>query len=221
MRPRINRERQNQILEAAAHVIADRGLSDTRIADIAERAGTSAALIIYYFDSKERLLTEALAYAEDQFYLYTFHELTGIESARGRLERLIELSFPPGEGARGGIAWDWTLWIELWSRAVRDQAAARNREALDRRWRATIADIIRSGIRSGEFNEEVDPDEFTLHLSAVLDGLAIQLLLKDREVTTARARRLCYELARRELGLEGRSGFDQVDGDLVQPARRA
>ena len=49
------------------------GLCETRIADVAERAGLSPALVVYYFGSKEKLLTEALAYAEDLFYI----ELSG------------------------------------------------------------------------------------------------------------------------------------------------
>jgi AcrR family transcriptional regulator len=218
-RPRINHERQNQILEAAAQVIAQRGLSETRIVDIAEQAGTSAALIIYYFDSKDRLLTEALAFAEDRFYLYTFHQLTEIESARGRLERLIELSFPPGRDGAGGIAWDWTLWLELWSKAVRHEGAARKREALDRRWRSTISDIIRSGIQNGEF-KNVDADEFAVHLSTLLDGLAIQLVLDDGEVTATRARALCYSIARHDLGLEARFDSDGLGDDRLQTVQR-
>ena len=37
-------------------VITDRGLAETRISDIAERAGVSPGLILYYFESKDRLL---------------------------------------------------------------------------------------------------------------------------------------------------------------------
>ena len=43
-----------------------RGYADTRIADVAEHAGTSPALVIYYFKTRDQLLTEALRYSEDQ-----------------------------------------------------------------------------------------------------------------------------------------------------------
>ena len=46
----------------------ERGYPDTRIADVAERAGTSPALVIYYFKTKDQLLTEAIRYAEDTWY---------------------------------------------------------------------------------------------------------------------------------------------------------
>src|SRR5215471_9906748 len=42
-------QRREQMLRAALEVIQERGYADSRIADVAERAGTSPALVIYYF----------------------------------------------------------------------------------------------------------------------------------------------------------------------------
>src|SRR5215467_15025855 len=42
-------QRRAQMMAAALQVISERGFADTRIADVAERAGTSPALVIYYF----------------------------------------------------------------------------------------------------------------------------------------------------------------------------
>ena len=196
-KPKFTPERRRQILEAAVEVIAAKGLCETRISDIGERAGTSAALVIYYFHTKDRLLTEALTFAEDRFYLQTFHELTNITSASDRLTRLIEISCPP-EGRSDETAGEWILWVELWSRALRGEDVARKREALDRRWRSTIAEIVRDGQQAGEF-ADIDADDFSLRLAALIDGLALQVVLGDREVTAARARSLVLDVARREL----------------------
>ena len=198
-KPKFTPERRRQILEAAVEVIASKGLCDTRISDIADRAGTSAALVIYYFQTKDQLLTEALTFAEDRFYLQTFHELTDIPSASERLFRLIEISCPPDDRSQAN-AGGWILWVEIWSRAIRDEETARKREALDRRWRSTIAEIVRDGQQSGEF-ADVDPEDFSLQLATLIDGLAIQVILGDREVTATRARNLVLEIARKELRL--------------------
>jgi AcrR family transcriptional regulator len=200
MASRLTRQRRMEILEAAADVIAERGLCETRIADVAKRAGTSAALILYYFESKDRLLTEALTLAEDRFYLQTFHELTGLDRAQDRLLHLIDRSIP-SRAAPGDTLSDWQLWFELWSRALRDPLVAKKREALDRRWRATIAQVVRDGQDSGEF-DRVDPDGFALVLASLIDGLAIQAILRDREATPERVREACVELAARKLGFE-------------------
>ena len=54
------KDRHQEILDAAARVITERGLAETRISDIAEEAGVSPGLILYYFDSKDRLLAEGI-----------------------------------------------------------------------------------------------------------------------------------------------------------------
>lgn len=212
MASRLTRQRRMEILEAAADVIAERGLCETRIADVAKRASASAALVLYYFESKDRLLTEALTHAEDRFYLQTFHELTGLERARDRLLHLIDRSIPAV--AAGESLNDWKLWFELWSRALRDPLVATKREALDRRWRDTIAQVVRDGQDAGEF-APVDADEFALMLASLIDGLAIQAILRDREATPERVREVCVDMAARELGFnktKGRGAVRKVAG---------
>src|ERR687893_286628 len=198
-RPKLTQKRRTQMLEAAMEVIADRGLCEARIADVADRAGLSPALVVYYFGSKEKLLTEALAYAEDLFYIEAFRELTDIEGAAERLVRLIELACPPA-GRRETDEY-WALWVELWSRSLRNGEAARKREALDRRWRNTIAEVVREGQRAGEFGP-ADPERFATYLSALMDGLALQMLLKDSAVDGEMMNKMCLHAAARELGLD-------------------
>src|SRR4026209_925191 len=127
-RPKGSKARHQEILEAAARVITDRGLAETRISDIAERCGVSPGLILYYFESKDRLLVEALTYAIDQFCLRLSRELRRITSAREQLDRLIELSVPGLLPAYERLD-AWALWIEIWVRALRDPALAKEREA--------------------------------------------------------------------------------------------
>lgn len=197
-RPKISRKRRQEILEAAVETIVERGVCKARIADVAERTGTSAALVLYYFESKDRLLTEALAHAEDRFYLAIFAELTTLESASGKLVRLIELSCGH-ETMAPMLRDDFALWIELWSRALRDAAAAKKRAAGDRRWRATIADIVREGQTAGEF-DAIGVEDFAMHLACLLDGIAVQHVLGDPEADYERARRICVGMASDSLG---------------------
>src|SRR5438034_11529544 len=109
-RRQLSEVRRRQILQAAVTVIGERGLCDTRIADIAERAGTSSALILYYFESKDRLLAEALAFSEERFYTETAQQLDGIEDARDQLVQLIAASCSPGPASERGWQDEWVLW---------------------------------------------------------------------------------------------------------------
>lgn len=195
------KDRHQEILDAAARVITERGLAETRISDIAEQAGVSPGLILYYFDSKDRLLAEALTYANDQFYLRTSREIRRMPSAVDQLRRLVDLSVP-GYLPEYGRLDEWALWIEVWVRALRDPEMAKDREVLDERWRAQLADIVRAGKASGEFTTDTDVDELAIRLACLIDGLAIQVVMSDTKVTPERMHRTCMEVAAHELGFE-------------------
>jgi AcrR family transcriptional regulator len=194
-RPTTGHVRRPAILKAAAEVIAERGVIGTRIADVAERADTSAPGVLYWFASKDELLTEALSSADDRFYAQLGAELAQLDGARARLARIVELW--PAEGDDEAV-----LWMELWVRALRDPAVNAARERLDRRWRTAIADVVRDGQAAGDF-ERVDPAEFALTLGALMDGFAIQLALRDPAVTPAGVREHCMALVEERLGTEG------------------
>lgn len=191
-RPSLGEVRRPHILGAAADTIAERGLSATRVADIAARAGTSGPALLYWFQSKDDLLAQALTFAEDAFYERLAARLELLDSARERL-RLVVLA--------SAEDYDWTLWMELWVHALRDPATARTRQALDRRWRETIAEIVREGHARGEF-ADADPERVALLVACLLDGLAVQATLGDPAVGPARMASLALGLAGAELGCD-------------------
>ena len=57
VRSRQKRERQSDILAAAIEVVAEKGYHQTRISDIADRAGVAYGLVYHYFGAKERVLS--------------------------------------------------------------------------------------------------------------------------------------------------------------------
>ena len=135
--------RREQMLRAAAELIGERGFSETRIADVARRAGASPALVIYYFATKDQLLTEALRFSEEAFYRTVTAELETLRTARERLELLVRTTcVPQGEGEVPGA---WGLWFDLWAQAFRHPEIAKDRIELDQRWRDTIAQVVRDG----------------------------------------------------------------------------
>jgi AcrR family transcriptional regulator len=186
------------MLSAAAELIGERGFSETRIADVARRAGASPALVIYYFATKDQLLTEALRFSEEAFYRTVTAELDTLRTARERLELLVRTTcVPQGEGEVPGA---WGLWFDLWAQAFRHPEVKKDRAELDAQWRDLIARIVQDGIDHGEI-QKVDVHEFAVMWSSLLDGLVIQVSLDDPVVTSALARRIALELADRELGL--------------------
>jgi AcrR family transcriptional regulator len=199
-RPKVEHLRKPQIISAAAEVLYERGLFDTRIGDIAERAGTSAPTILYYFESKDRLLEEAVDQTDREFYERMTEGQARQEGAADKLVHLIE------ETSRGpGGFSDWTLWIEIWVRARRDASVRESYFRLDRRQRQLIADIVREGQAAGEFSAGADPDAFALALSGLMDGLGVQVTLGQPDVAPERMIGICLALASSQLGCELRA----------------
>jgi len=190
--------RRDQMLAAASTLIAERGFSDTRIADVAKRVGASPALVIYYFGTKDSLLTEALRWSERSFYAAAEEMLKTTEKLRDRLEVLLDWNLMADK--QPDVAGDWGLWFDLWAQAFRHPEVKKDRADLDAQWRDLIARIVQDGIDHGEI-QKVDVHEFAVMWSSLLDGLVIQVSLDDPVVTPSLARRIALELADKELGL--------------------
>jgi AcrR family transcriptional regulator len=190
-------QRREQMLRAAREVIEERGYAESRIADVAERAGTSPALVIYYFKTKDELLTEAIRFSEDNWYATGTRRMEQIPTAAGKLAELIAMTcLPEAEEVPTG---SWVLWLDLWSQAARHPEVASVRQKFDERWRELIRSLVVAGQESGEFGP-VDPEEFAVLFSALLDGLAIQIALADPTVSPARAFELAMRFAAAQLG---------------------
>jgi AcrR family transcriptional regulator len=192
-------QRREQMLRAALEVIVERGYPDTRIADVAQLAGTSPALVIYYFKTKDQLLTEAIRLSEDTWYATGTSRVAAIDTAAGRLEELIAMSCLPEEDDADAPNTSWLLWLDLWTQAARHPEVAGVRQKFDERWRDTITSLVVEGQEAGEFGP-VSPADFAVTLSALLDGFAIQIALEDPTVDAGRAFELTMRFAAGELG---------------------
>lgn len=199
-----NEARRIQMLRAAAELICERGFSDTRIADVAKRAGVSSALVIYYFGTRDRLLVDALRHSEESFYSAAEQMLAEVTSLRERLSLLIRWTCVPEGDGKDEIPGAWGLWFDLWAQAFRHDEVKAGRIELDARWRRMIIDALEV-TGSDELATKIDPVMFALEFSALLDGLSIQVALEDPEVDSEVAYQIAMRFAERELDLPAES----------------
>lgn len=190
-----NEPRRIEMLRAAAELICERGFGDTRIADVAKRAGVSSALVIYYFGTRDRLLVDALRYSEESGYEAAEKMLAEIPSLHERLSFLIKWTCVPESDSDMPGAWG--LWFDLWAQAFRHDEVKAGRVELDARWRSMIVDAI----KSADLETDIDARMFALEFSALLDGLSIQVALEDPEVDSTVAYNVAMRFAERELNL--------------------
>jgi AcrR family transcriptional regulator len=190
-RRRLDAVRRPQILAATIELVREKGLWSVRIADIAKRAGLSPASVVYYFGTKDSLFADAISEADDAFYARALDEIAALERASDRVARLIVCSSTA----------DWLLWMDLWVYAAHhpDTAVAQRRS--HRRWQQTIADVIQYGVETGEW-EVADVRDVAQRISAVTDGLAVQMVLGDPDHTRERYVAMTLTAAALELGCD-------------------
>jgi len=210
--PGIADQRRGQMLQAALEVISERGFADTRIADIAERIGLSPALVIYYFKTKEKLLTEAIRHYEDRWYADGKRRMDKLATAAERLEEFVAMNLLPDEEPEPESTW--RLWLDFWAQAARNPDVANVRQEFDVRWRELVISVVQAGQEAGEF-PDIDPHPFSIVVNALVDGLAIQIALEDPVVDPVSAYELCM------LYIADRLGFQWTPGDRERLAAAA
>ncbi|GIG61591.1 transcriptional regulator [Longispora fulva] len=188
------KEREELVIRAAAQVIAERGLANVRVADVAERAGMSPGHVTYYFPSKIDMLMRAIRASEEALAAEVARQLADIGDPWDRLDRLVELSAAQGVRDPG-----WVLWLQVWLEAALDGEVAKVLDELDARWRDILVDVIGYGVGRGAFHA-TDHVAVAMSLSAMIDGLSIKVTLGAPGFTRVDLLRLVRAAARTLLG---------------------
>ncbi|MFV2021096.1 TetR/AcrR family transcriptional regulator [Micromonospora sp. LOL_023] len=187
--------RLDSLLRTACQVIVERGLANTRTADVAEAAGVSQALVFYHFATKERLLAEAFAFAAEQDLARLDAVVRSAADPLEKLKKIIRLYAPTGRSK------SWTLWIDGWSESLRTPALNRVCRNLDLRWKEALTGVIASGCADGTFDCP-DPKGAAWRINALIDGLAVQAAIHDRGVTRRQLTDWIRLAVAREIGRE-------------------
>ena len=98
-----------------------------------------------------------------------------------------------------GSADGWTIWVDAWSESLREPEMRATSRRLDVRWKDVLADLIRRGVADGTF-DCADPEGAAWRLCALLDGLAVQVMV-HRTLTRGQLAAWVCDAAARELGV--------------------
>jgi len=195
--------RREEILGAAAAVVARTGFARARVADVAAQLGVSTALVFYHFETKERLLSEAFLQAAEADLVRLDRAVGGKGAPATRLRAVLRLYAP------AGTAPGWTMDIDAWAEALRSPEIRDASRRLDQRWRGAIEAVVREGVTAGDFRCD-DPRAAAERIAAMLDGLAVATQVRG-SVPRARAARWAFEFAAQQVG---------ADVDTLRGARR-
>ncbi len=160
---------------------AENGYRGASLARIAERAEISQPGLLHHFHTKEELLAATLDLRDgmdaERFTDTDGAPLTGVAALKALVD-LVERN----QRIPGLVQLFTVLSAESVTADHPAHAWARTRY---RRIRAFIADAVRTGITSGEFRSDIDPEAHAFRLVALMDGLQQQWLLDAEAVDMA------------------------------------
>ena len=125
--------------------------------------------------------------------------MAALPTAAARIEEIVAMSCLPEADPEPHDSW--LLWLDFWTQAARNPEVAGLRQKADERWRDLISSLVISGQEAGEFRA-VDPASFSILLSGLLDGFAVQIALEDPVVGPERAFDLTMRFIADQLGFE-------------------
>ena len=175
-RPRRAGRNRDEVLAAAARVVAERGIDQTRFADVSDEAGVPISTLQYYFGSREDLilavfdhawrveheaLAAALAETADPWDRITLLVSTGLEGFAGT------------DDVRG------RLLLEAVRMGIRDPETRADVLTDYTAWRSLLTEAIEAGRADGSFSPTAPATTIALVALALVDGAGLPLALDD------------------------------------------
>ncbi|GGY45411.1 TetR/AcrR family transcriptional regulator [Streptomyces omiyaensis] len=173
--------RSTQILEAAARVIARRGVRGLRVEELAAEAGVSTALIYYHFKDRNGILLKTLEFINDRAERYTTERDPDAPplGPREELERTLLLELQDTTEVRENSS----AWGELRASAVFDDVL---REDLTRATLVWVQEIAALLGRVRPMAPAVALAGAAERLTALLEGLSMRWLSGTLQISHAR-----------------------------------
>ncbi|HWK21853.1 MAG TPA: TetR/AcrR family transcriptional regulator [Ureibacillus sp.] len=159
-------ERKALIAKSTWNVIARKGLEGASVRTIAKEANLSLGAVRHYFDNQEELLEFAMGLVEEQVTKRIMeHTKLPLPSKQLVLNMLMEL-IPMGDRII-----EMQVWLEYISYKLR------KKELQEDSVHQGIVSIMHQLNENGFLKKDVHLDEEIVHLHALVDGLALHILM--------------------------------------------
>ncbi len=180
-------QRRLQLIKATIRSVAARGLSDTTMATVAREAGLSQGIINLHFQSKDRLLIETLKFLADE-YKQTREkrlEAAGADPA-DRLKAMIAVDFDRPVCDRNKLA----VWFAFWGEAKARPTYRKLCATRDEEYGDALLELCEEMVCQPRYGQ-VDAVTVANTLSALTDGLWLDILLSPQTMTSPQAKAIC------------------------------
>ena len=176
--------RRQQVIEATIATLAARGHARTTLTEVARMAGISHGLVLFHFDSKEKLLAETLAFMAEEYHSHWQAALSNSgEDPADQLVALVEADFAPQVTTPARLGAWCAYWGEAQSRPTYQEACGEKDAAYTRQLEAICAALIDQGAYG------LDPVIAARILRVVIEGTWLDLTTLQSPYPAEEARR--------------------------------
>lgn len=180
---------RERLLDAAAHVFAEKGYEGTKIQTVVRAAGLSTGAVYGRFTSKNDLLREAvITRSTPQLHAGAGADKVADLVARGATE------------LAPGLTDAEALLLETYVTARREPEVAAALGEADQRWREAVAPLVEVALRDGTVDEGVDPQSVLFLVRVLRLGMLLHrgsgLPTPDGEAWEALVRRVVASFGR-------------------------
>jgi len=176
MSPRIAVEEQQEVrkaelIRATFQEVSEKGFSDTTLEDIAQRAGVSKGVLLYYFRSKEDLFLSAFKHSILMLRDRLRQTIATVSDPVEKVRAIVRTSFVSAKANRKF----YQAYLDLLSMGTRQEAFKQLNARFYENCIAMDEEIIAEGVRRGLFRPQADAGV----LRAIVDGLMLQWLFDE------------------------------------------
>lgn len=184
--PELADRRRETLVKAGYAEILEKGIQNTTIDSVVERAGSSKGGALYYFPTKEDLLYGVLEWLLEQVSRTLDETAQDPASPRERLASELELLFHSAEVNRNFYL-VWFDFVPMGARGERFQSLFRS---FFERCRRRDEAIVEEGIRQRVFRR-IRPEDAASTIRALVDGYCLQWLMGPENVPIQSYRDRC------------------------------
>lgn len=192
---------EEALLDAAAGLIAERGVEGASLARIGGRAGLSRGLPTHHFGSKDTMVARLAQRAQERIASAFLETLEGqsrtLEDLSGR--ELVYMTVDSYLGLFEHPSDDVRALLVMWGSTFPARSAVEGMVDAERRSYVGLAEVIAGGQRDGSIRADLDPTAAAVLVFGTMRGVAA-LLMTDSAVTDMRlVRRTCRAMIDRAL----------------------
>jgi len=180
--------RRQQLIEATLETLASRGYARMTLTEVARTAGLSHGLVLFHFETKEKLLSETLAFLAEEYRQNWEGALATVgDDPAEQLNALVEADFHPAICTPVRLAAWCAFWGEAQSRPLYQQACA----AKDQTYTLTLEAICRRLTDRGGYHR--NPVHVGRVIRVTIEGVWLDMMTmltpysRDEALATVRA----------------------------------